>query len=476
MTTATHRILPELRTLLRYGGPLVANNLAIAGMNLADTIMAGRFGMADLAAVAVGSSVWFMAFLLSLGLLMAMTPTTAVCFGAGRHREVGAYLRQGIWLSQALVVFIVLIVIKAESFFHFIGIDPAIVPLSTGYLNAIVWGAPAISAYLALRFTSEGVGWTRPIMYIAALGLIVNVIGNYVLMYGKLGLPAMGAVGCGWASAITMWVMFFSLLYYMKFQPRYRSFELFSRFDWPDRGRLKEILGLGAPIAVSVLAEAGMFHGAALLVGTMGAVMMAGHQIAINYAATMFMVPLAMHSAITIHAGHANGRGDRSAARFIGFVGIGLCGSIMLMSAITMLIFRGQIVGLYTSDVEVGQLAVGLLFLAAVFQVSDGLQVGAAGALRGFRDTRIPGIINVVAYWVVGFPLAWYLGVNLQKGLPGIWIGLIVGLSVCAVLLNWRFWLISKPGAVPARDGEPMQPDAVRVHQNQDRKYKGSER
>ncbi|MCH8958910.1 MAG: MATE family efflux transporter [Proteobacteria bacterium] len=444
MRPGTHRLLPELRTLLRYGGPLVANNLAIAGMNLADTIMAGRFGMADLAAVAIGSSIWFMAFLVSLGLLMAMSPMIAVCFGAGKNRQVGVYFRQGIWLSQALAVIIVLIVIQAESFFVFIGIDAAVIPLSVGYLEAIVWGAPAISAYLAMRFTSEGVAWTRPIMYIAVLGLVVNVIGNYVLMYGKLGFPALGAVGCGWASAITMWVMFFSLLFYMKIQPRYRPFELFRRFDWPDWPRLREILGLGGPIAVSVLAEAGMFHGAALLVGTMGAVMMASHQIAINVAATMFMVPLALHSATTIHAGHANGRGDRSAARFIGFVGIGLCGTVMLISAVIMLMFREQIIGLYTTDIEVGRVAVGLLFLAAIFQVSDGLQVGAAGALRGFRDTRIPGIMNVFAYWVVGFPLAWYLGVVRDFGLTGIWIGLIIGLSVCAVLLNWRFWKISK--------------------------------
>ncbi len=438
-------MLPELRTLLRYGGPLVANNLAIAGMNLADTIMAGRFGMIDLAAVAVGSSVWFIAFLLSLGLLMAMSPMSAVCFGAGKSREVGAYFRQGIWLSQALAVIIVIIVMQAESFFFFIGIDPAVLPLSVDYLEAIVWGAPAISAYLALRFTSEGAAWTRPIMYIAVLGLFVNIIGNYVLMYGKFGLPALGAVGCGWASAITMWVMFVSLLFYMKIQPHYRRFELFSHFEWPNWPRLKEIMGLGGPIAVSVVAEAGMFHGAALLVGTMGAVAMASHQIAISVAATMFMVPLAMHSATTIHAARANGKGDRSAARFIGFVGIGLCATIMLMSAIVMLTFREQIIGLYTTDVEVGQVAVGLLFLAAVFQLSDGLQVGAAGALRGFRDTRIPGIMNVFAYWVVGFPLAWYLGVVQDFGLPGIWIGLIIGLSVCAVLLNWRYWQISKP-------------------------------
>ena len=445
MASETHRLLPELRTLLRYGGPLVANNLAIAGMNLADTIMAGRFGMVDLAAVAVGSSVWFVAFLLSLGLLMAMSPMTAVCFGAGKNREVGAYFRQGLWLSQAFVVIIVLIVMLAESFFFFIGIDAAVIPLSVDYLEAMVWGAPAISAYLALRFTSEGVAWTRPIMYIAALGLVVNIIGNYVLMYGKLGLPALGAVGCGWASAITMWIMFLSLLFYMKIHSHYKPFALFSHFEWPNWPRLKEILGLGGPIAVSVVAEASMFHGAALLVGTMGAVMMASHQIAINVAATMFMIPLAMHSATTIHAAHANGRGDRSAARFIGFVGIGLCATIMLMSAIIMLTFREQIIGLYTTDVAVGQVAVGLLFLAAIFQVSDGLQVGAAGALRGFRDTRIPGIMNIFAYWVVGFPLAWYLGVVLDFGLQGIWIGLIVGLSVCALLLNWRFWQISKP-------------------------------
>ena len=433
----------EAKALAILAGPLVANNLAIAGMNVTDMVMAGRLGATNLAAVAVGSSIWMVAFLFGLGVMMAMSPTAAHFYGAGEHGRIGGYTRQCLWLSQGLAWILVLLLHHAGALLTAIGIDSEIIPLTSGYVYAISWGMPFGLAYLALRFTSEGVGWTRPIMYIALIALVVNALGNYVLMFGKLGFPALGAVGCGWASAITTAIMLLFMATYIAVHKRYKPFRIFERFELPQLGKLRELAALGLPIGVSVISEAGMFSAVALLMGTLGAVVVAAHQVAINYAATMFMIPLAMHSAMTIRVGQTVGRGKPRDARYMGLVGITLCGLIMAVSAAIMLIFREAIVGFYTTDAAVRDIAVSLLVMAAVFQISDGIQVGGAGALRGFKDTKIPMLLNFAGYWLLGFPLAYYLGVVLEQGPKSVWFGLVASLTVTAILLNGRFLLVS---------------------------------
>ena len=437
------RGLMEATGIMRLAGPLVVNNLALAGMNFADTVMAGRLGTRDLAAVAVGGSAWMVVFLLGLGMLMAVSPVVAHAYGAGRWEDAGVAVRQALWLSQALAVAAFLVLLGAGPLLAAIGIDPEVVPLTSGYLFAISFGLPGIFAFLAMRFMTEGVGWTRPIMYAAAVGFTVNVFGNWVLMYGNLGFPQLGAVGCGVARALAMWSMFATKLLYMLRSRHYRRYALWSRFERPRWAVQKEILGLGLPIAASVEAEAGLFAGAALIMGTLGATQVAAHQIAINYAATMFMVPLAFHSATTIRVGQAVGRGDPAQARIAGWSGIALCGLFMLASALVLLLFREQIAAFYTNDPELLPLATALLTMAMIFQVSDGLQVGAAGALRGFKDTRIPMLMNVGSYWLLAFPMAWYAGVHASLGPVAIWVALITGLSVTALLLNSRFMRLS---------------------------------
>jgi multidrug resistance protein, MATE family len=441
--TSNSRNVREAAGILRLAGPLVANNLALAGMNFADTVMAGRLGTTDLAAVAVGGAAWMMVFLFGLGVLMAVSPVVAHAYGAGRWEDAGVTLRQALWLSQALAGAAFLLLLGAGPVLQLIGIDPEVVPLTAGYLFAISFGLPGAFAFLSMRFMSEGVGWTRPIMYAAAVGLVVNVFGNWVLMYGNLGFPRLGAVGCGMASAIALWCMFATMFLYMLHSRRYDRFRLWARFERPRWPVQREILGLGLPIAASVEAEAGLFAGAALIMGTLGATQVAGHQIAINYAATMFMVPLAFHSATTIRVGQALGRGQPLQARRAGWAGIGLCGAFMLLSALVLLLFREHIAGFYTSDPELLPLATALLTMAMIFQVSDGLQVGAAGALRGFKDTRVPMLMNVGSYWLLAFPMAWYAGVQARLGPVAIWVALIAGLTVAALLLNTRFLILS---------------------------------
>jgi MATE family multidrug resistance protein len=444
------RFLSDARAILRLGGPLLVNNVAIAGMGFTDTVMAGRLSAQDLAAVAVGSAFHIFFYLAGLGTLMAMSPLVAHAYGASQDKRVGQLTRQALWLSQFIAITLIVPMLFVKPILVAIGIAPEIVPKAQGFVYAICCGLPAIMAFLALRFVSEGIGWTRPIMLTALVGLVSNVIGCYVFMYGKLGFPALGAVGTGVSNAVAMWIMFVVMLAYVRRHRRYRPFELFAQFDAPRLGALREILSLGLPFGGAVLSEGALFVAAAFIMGTMGATVVAAHQIAINYAALMFMIPLSVHSATTIHVGHALGRGDVARGRFAGFTGIAMCGGFMACSALVILALGPQIAALYTGDTAVQTMAAGLLLMAAIFQISDGLQVGGAGALRGFKDAHVPMLLSLLAYWGVGFPLAYGLGVVAGLGPRFVWVGLIAGLTVCALLLNLRYYWISGRAVRPA--------------------------
>ena len=434
----------ETRALLRLAGPLVVNTLSIAGMQFADAVMAGRLGAEALAAVAVGAGVWLLGFTVCLGLMMAISPIAARYYGAGELDMIGRYTRQGILLAVFLgFVFLAIAHLFVGPALVFFNIDSSFRDLTAGYVRAIVLGAPAICVFLALRFTSEGIGFTRPIMYTSLFGLASNVFFNYIFMYGRLGAPAMGAVGCGLASAVTMWLMMCMLGTWVVLHSRYRPLRIFARLAPVRLAVLKEIVMLGVPIAVTITAEVGLFAAVSILMGTRSAEITAAHQIAINFASTMFMVPLALSSAITIRIGHALGAGNPSAARFSGNTGISLCAVFMACSAAILLLFRAGVVSLYTSDSAVQAIAVNLLLMAAVFQVADGVQIGAAGALRGYKDTRVPMVVNTIAYWALAFPLAYVAAITYRLPPEYIWAGFVLGLSVAAILLTLRFRRVS---------------------------------
>jgi multidrug resistance protein, MATE family len=447
------RVRGDASQIARFAGPLLINNLGTAGMLSADTIMAGRLGAEQLAAVAVGANFISLFYFASTGTLMALSPIVAHAYGGGRRLDIGAYVRQGLWLSVLLTILMFVGLAFVEPALHAFGIAAPTAALASRYVWALAPGLPALNAFYALRFGSEGIGWTRPVMYTAVMGLLLNILLNYIFMYGKFGAPALGAVGTGVATAITYWALFLVLYVYVKRHSIYRPFQPLGRFDWPDLRRLREILHLSLPIAGSLIMEGGLFSVAALIIGSFGARAVAAHAIAINYAALMFMVPLSVCSATTIHVGHQLGRGDRAGGRRAGWVGMGLCTALMAISAGALLLERAQIAALYTRDATVLLLATQLLWFAAVFQLADGLQVGAAGALRGFKDTRLPLLFNVIAYWGVGFPLAWYLGVALGRGPQGVWTGLIVSLFVGALLQTLRYRHITSSGAL----GAPLQ-------------------
>jgi MATE family multidrug resistance protein len=457
------RIRSELVQLGRLAAPLVVSQLSQVGMGFTDTVMAGRISAADLGAIAIGTTLWLPAYLGCLGVLMAIAPLVAGSYGAGRFDRIREWFGQGLWTAFALAVGSVALTRALPSAMPWIGIDPAIAPTIDGYVKAVAWGMPGACAYLAMRFVSEGVGNTRPMMYIQLGALVVNAIGNYVFMFGALGVPAMGAVGAGWSTALVLWMDALAMLAVIVYDRRLRAFRPPAPPYLPDLVRQLRLIRLGVPIALTTLMEVGMFAAVTLLMGSLGTVAVAGHQVALNYAALVFMVPLGLSLATTIRVGHARGRGDFGAARLAGLTGIGTTTAFMCLSALVMLAVPRHIVAIYTHDPAVSAMAVSLLYIAAAFQIFDGLQVAVIGALRGLKDTSWPMLINFVSYWLIGLPLAYLLGIGRAFGPKGLWLGLTAGLLTASALLLLRFNLLTrahaaKPKAAscaPPAGGEP---------------------
>ena len=426
---------------------MILAQLSHMAIGFVDTVMAGRVSPADLAAVAIGGSIWFPVFFFAAGILMAITPIVAQHFGGANHREIPGVLRQGMWIALALGLGGLLLLRNMGWLLDILQLETEVRELAAGYLRAIAWGFPALAVYQALRSFSEGVSLTRPIMLIGFLGLACNIPANYVLIYGKLGFPALGGVGCGWASALVLWVMALALALLIRHSRGYRFLPPLLVWERPAWQAIRQMIRLGFPIGISVFIETSMFAIIALLVASLGAEVVAGHQIALNFTSLIFMIPLSFSMAITIRVGQALGRQQPAAARFSAFTGIITTLVIAAFFSSLILWFSPAIAALYTPDAAVRQVAVALLFFAALFQISDAVQVSAAGALRGYKDTRVPMVITFIAFWFIGLPTGWLLGlsdlVGLHLGAAGFWIGLVAGLTTAALLQSLRLWRVS---------------------------------
>ncbi|MBS0266843.1 MAG: MATE family efflux transporter [Planctomycetes bacterium] len=456
--------LAEVRALLALGLPIIASQLGQMMMGFVDTLMAGWLSAGDLAAVAVGNNAWMTIMIFGWGLLMSVSPTVAHEYGAGETSTIGRHLRQGLWLSLGVGICGISAAQHALPIFTWLQIDPSIIETSNGFLRAISWGLPASCAYMSLRGFSEGVGKTRPMMVMSLIGLVTNAFGNWVFMYGKFGFARLGAVGCGVASAITMWVMAASLALWIAYDEFYRPYGPFVRWEWPHAGRILHLLKLGCPIGICLLMEGSMFSIVSLLMGRLGRNTIAGHQIAVNVASITFMVPLGLSLALTVRVGHAMGRGRPDDAQRCGFVGASLCAGFMTLAAILIAMFPGLIASIYTNDDEVQRVASILLLMAAVFQIFDGLQVAGSCALRGMKDTRIPMVITILAYWGLGLPLAYVLGITWQGGPRAMWIGLTAGLAAAALFLNLRFYLVTRRAIANSQRGSRQPGDTPAPH------------
>ena len=436
------RIRTELRAVIALAVPIIIAQLAHTAMGFVDTVMAGRVSPRDLAAVALGNSLWVPVFLLMTGVLLATTPKVAQRFGAGSHDEIGPLMRQALWLALAVGLLAAVALWNAEPVLHWMQVDDELIEPAMGYLRAVACGFPAVALYHVLRCFSDGLGHTRPTMVLGLLGLLLNIPLNYIFIYGKLGLPAMGGVGCGWATALVMVAMLLGMLVWVAWAPYYQSSGLLRRFDWPQGRVIRRLLSVGLPIGVSIFAEASIFSVIALLIGGLGATVVAGHQIALNFSSMVFMIPYSLGMAATVRVGQALGRREPREARFAAGVAMATALAYACLSASSMLWLRTDIAEIYTPDLAVIGVAGSLLIYSAFFQFSDAIQVTAAGALRGYQDTRVTMLITLLAYWGIGLPVGYSLGLSDWLGEPsgpkGLWQGLVVGLTCAALLLGIR--------------------------------------
>lgn len=431
----------EARANLRLALPLVAAQLLFVSMGTVDTIVAGRLGAAPLAAVAVGANLWFMAFVLFWGLFMAVSPIVAQRLGAGRPpAETGVFLRGALALAFVMgLAWTVLLLAVTDPLLGLLHLEPQTTAYAHDYLRAIAPGALPFALYFALRNGAEGSGQTRVTFWSGLTGFLVNAVLAYGLANGAWGLPALGPQGCGVATACAGAVMTAVFLVMFARHPALRELQLFGAGSWRPGPDTWEIVRLGAPIALIITAEAWLFLIGALLMARFGTDTVAAHQIAINFASITFMVPMSIGMATTVRVGHAAGAGDAVAVRLRGLAGIGMGALFALVSASIMALLPDLIVAAYTDAAGVAPIAVGFLYLAAIFQVADCVQATSNGALRGIKDTRMPMLITVAAYWLVGLPLAVALAFDTALGPSGIWLGFIAGLAVAAVGLASRF-------------------------------------
>lgn len=439
------RIQIEIRALWQLAWPILVGQLANVGMAVADVAMAGHASAQDLAGVALGSSVWMIVVVTLMGVMMSVNPTVAHHVGAGEFDRVPHVVRQALWKGLGVgVVALVLANLTALVFEH-MELEPVVRAIAVQFVHVTSFGLPAFAFYRVLYGYSASLNQTKPMMAIAIAALLLNCLLNWLLIFGNLGFPRMGGVGCAWSTMLCIWFNLGGLLWWMKRSPAYRSTWPFDRFEAPHREKVGSLLKLGLPIGVTYFAESSAFSLIALLVARFGSTQVAAHQIALNFSSLVFMLPLSLGIALLTRVGQALGAGDPVAARFRSAVGVGASVGLAVLSAGLMAVFNQQIAAAYTSDAPVAATAAGLLFLAAVFQVSDAAQVSTSCAIRGYKVTRAPMVIHLTAFWVFALPLGCVLGLA-PDWLPwrpaqpmqaqGFWMALVVGLTVAAVALS----------------------------------------
>ncbi len=445
--TDTHsksRVIAEIKECLVLAVPLAGAQLSQAATTFVDTIMMGILGSQIIAAGALGAVTFHLLITVGSAIISAVSPLVAEAYGAGRVEQVGGVVRQGLWLALILAIPATLLIWHSGSLLHLLGQEPENVILAEAYLRAIAWGYLPALGFAVLRSFVSALSRPRPVIVTMIGGTLLNIVANYVLSLGKFGFPALGLAGLGWASALSLWAMFAALAIYILYQPQFRVYGPFSDLHQFEAKVFGELLRVGMPIGVLAGVEGGFFTCVTFLMGQLGTATLAAHQIALQTAVVTFMIPVGISIATTIRVGQCMGQGNPNGAQLAGFVGIGIAALCMTLAGILFWALPGKIVSLYLdtanpANAAVVNLAKTLLGVAAMFQIVDGIQVAAAGALRGLKDTRVPLLIGTLAYWGIGLPCGYILGMVWGFGGVGLWWGFAIGLAVAAGILTWRF-------------------------------------
>ena len=435
-------LLQEAGPLWRIAWPLLIAQTAQIGTGVVDTLMAGNYGDADLAAIAVGFNIWLPLYLIILGTLFACSAIVAQDFGANRIDRIRSFLPQGLWVAMAISAVMTPMCLQSGVVINLLGLPDETAAKTAAYVSRVGLGFPALGLFMALRYHTQGLGVTAPFAMASVAGFIANVPLNYMLIFGHWGAPELGAEGCGLATAASMWITTSIILLYVVSAKSLKPYLPSRWLQKPDRQRITEILVVGLPVGMTFFLETGVFAAITLFIATLGDTAVAAHQIAINIWDVFYIPMVSIGSAMATRMGHAIGAGNAQGVRMALRVGALIGTLIGLITMAVLLLFPNAIINAYTASADIRFLALQLLRLAALFIMIDVVQILGSFVLRAYKETRFPFIVVTFSYWglalPVGYLLAIHWGDGSVEGTVDFWYATILGITVATLLISWR--------------------------------------
>ena len=419
--------------------PILVTQVAFYLISFFDTVMAGRYGSADLAGVGVGASLWAPVYTGLTGILLAIAPLVSQAMGAKREREVKRIVMQALYVAVVIIGLTVVIgLIAVNPILERMELSAEAREVARNYLVMLALGIVPMFVFFVLRTLVDSLGKSNITMVLLLISLPINVLFNYLFIFGSFGFPELGGVGAGVATAITYWILCLAIIAVVFKGELFQRLGILRRFYRPDMKRIKELILLGAPIGLAIFSEVSIFSAVTLLLGAYGDVIIGAYQAAINFASFVYMIPLSAASALTITVGFEVGaKRIKDAVQYV-VIGLTMCVAVSLFSGILLYLKNEELAALYSRDPQVIEAAAHFMILAIFFQLSDAVAAPTQGALRGFKDVNVTFLLTIAAYWVIGLPLGFYLERYTTLGPDGYWWGLIIGLAVGATLLLVR--------------------------------------
>jgi MATE family multidrug resistance protein len=439
MTTKEH-----LKITFTLAFPVVMSQLGQVSVGVVDSMMVGRLGAVPLAAASLGNSIFFVLLMFGLGVSMGITPLISIAEGKGKIKRISYLFQHGMWINIITAILLIGIIAMMSQGLHLLNQPEDVVALTIPYLFIITASLFPFMIFQTFKQFAEGLSQTKQAMYVTIFCNLVNVFLNWVLIYGELGAPELGLNGAGIATLISRILMPILMGWYVFRSNRYKIFELKWGIKKLRFYMINRILKIGVPTGFQYIFEVSAFSAAAIMMGWIGVNALAGHQIAINLASISYMMAAGLSTAGMIRVSNQIGRGNPKGMHEAGLVVFGMVLIFMFSAAFIFIGLRNFLPTFYIDDPEVIAISSSLLIIAGLFQLSDGIQVVGLGVLRGMEDVQFPTIITLIAYWVLGLPLGYYLAFELGYGAEGIWYGLLIGLSITAVVLFFRFQVLSK--------------------------------
>lgn len=439
-----HSYKSNIRNLLQLAIPVSIGQLGHIMMGVVDSLMVGRIGAAPLAASSIAGGIFFIIFVIGLGVSFAISPLIAISVGSRKLGDCSDILNNSFWVNLFLAVILFLILFFGSNIVFYLHQPEPVTSLAVSYLKIISFSVFPLMIFQTYKQFVEGFSIMRPAMIITIFANLVNIIGNWILIYGKFGLPAMGLDGAGLSTLINRIFMAIFMVLYVTKSDYFKKFHLQLSIKKLNADLVKKILRLGLSSGFQYFFEVGAFSGAAIMVGWIGTDELAAHQIALNLSSVTYMLITGISAAAAILVGNAVGQENIEEIRRAGFSALILAGSIMAFFGLCFILFNSFLPQLYISDVKVISIASLLLIIASIFEISDGIQAVGLGILRGITDVKIPTIVTFIAYWVLAIPSGYLLAFSFGLGVYGIWYGFIIGLAASALMLTLRFNFRSK--------------------------------